>query len=499
MPSQHQSKEELIKLLELLDKHEAFLERGKLARYKPHGNGPDGGQLAFHKSDAKIRCVVTGNRWGKTVCSIIECIWLANGTHPFHPIPVPNRGKLYADSFPMVMDNIFLKLKQWIPPQYLHSSKPYTYNNMGMLTGVNWANGSLTRIGSYDQEERKAEGSNWDYVGFDEPPSRELYIANLRGCVDTGGRMWFTMTPLSERWVFDDLWVPGMNGTKPFVKCFRGTPEDNPHIDKEALKMFVDELSEDEKEIRYYGHFSKLSGLVIDTYDPNLSDINPFNLTEDYVIYEGIDPHPEKDHCALWKAIDRDDNRYVVEELSCAEGIPEFGRRIASVRRRLTDNGAMLLRSVCDTSLNTREMRSRLNMKDELCRILREEGEDIMPYNADKRDNLLPTIQKLKDLYRPVLQCNSKDKDIVNDKPVPKEYIFKNCVKYKYELLHYQWPESVHDNSKPLPKFDDFIACNRYIETLTPHFQTPGSRFMQYNDGRAYQKPENSKWLRKLL
>lgn len=481
-------KQELIRLIQLCDQQEAVLDQGKLDRYEPHANGPDGGQLAFHKSNAKIRAVVCGNRWGKTVSSIVECAWLANGLHPYHPIPVPNRGKLYADSYPAVMENIFIKLQEWIPPKLLKPGKPFTYSNQGMLTGINWACGSITRIGSYDQLERKAEGSNWHYVGFDEPPSRDLYIANLRGLVDFGGLMWFSMTPLSEAWIYDDIWLPGLNGEKPHIHCFRGTGEDNPYKDPEGYKIFISELTPDEYSIRHDGEFKRLSGLVMSTYDPDLSDIDPFDLDENYVIYEGIDPHPQKPHCALWKALDRDNFRYVVDEFSCPGGIDEFGRGIAERRRLLTKHGAILVKSVNDTSLNATDPRTRLNLRQDLCQVLQQEGESIMPYNADKKDNLLQTYAKVKDLFRPVLQRSAVYGEIVSDKLLPMQYVFKHCRRYKYELLHHQWPDTIHDNTKPVPKHDDFIACDRYIETLAPHYHTPGQRLLKKNTADAYSK-----------
>jgi len=854
MDLSNKSQEELQRLAAILEEQALAYQSKSLDQYKPHENGPDGGQLAFHKSNHKIRLMITGNRFGKSTCSVIEAIWLCLGIHPYHPMPVPVRGKLYADSFPMVMENLKLKLDEWLPRESLDSDKPYIYNQQGMLIGVNFKNGSLLKIGSYDQDTRKAEGSNWhfcvegdqevmmwdgsykkikdiragdkvvslaknfrrkigevwetyksdekkelysiktvggneikctgdhliwehrkgwkkaedlkvgeylyrpilagysvestltkndgfiigamigdgwttekspmfacandevlqylfsclpighsikhkqrydyrigakglisnhvkdillahglwgkkshekfipdeifrssdnvrieclkglyctdgwvtktavgygstskklakdvkklldsfgiksgiyfkkkqdekwrdqwfvivsnsinrirfynlikkipgknealkkmfyycsevskkssemavkkfgnkvnlssknrknrtnerfhhqrsritsiqkigkDYVydikvekyhnficegfkihncGYDEPPPRDLYVANLRGLVDFDGIMWIAATPLSEAWMFDDLWQPGVKGEKKHIKCIRGTGHDNPHIDKGGLHIFLEELTPQEREIRELGHFAKLTGLVIDTYDPNLSDIDPFDLTEEYSIYEGIDPHPAKPHAALWKAIDPEGRRFVVGELYIDATIRDFADAVHHKRQELQAHGATLVRSICDTSLNQKDPNMRVNLKQEFCDQLKRWGERVMPVNAQKRDWLLPGIQKLKDLYRPVRELDENMEPIGD--LAPTQFVFKTCEHYRHELTHYQWPEnSFKDNVIPVQKWDDLLDCDRYIESVNPRHRTPGEKAFMYTKSRgAYQR-----------
>lgn len=418
-----------------------------------------------------------------TTASVIEALWLALGIHPYHKIPTPNRGKMFGESFPTIDETIRLKIEEWCPRKFLSSKRPFIYNQMGHLIGVNFSNGSILRIGSYDQEEKKSEGSNWHYVAFDEPPPRNLYVANFRGIVDFGGIMWFSLTPLSEAWLYDDLWLPGQSGEKNYIECFSGVSSDNHYLNQENLKLYYDELTPEEREVRFFGKFSRLKGLVIDTYDPQLSDVDPFLLDSSYTIYEGIDPHPKKPHAALWKAISNKDNkRFVVGELKCADGIAEFGRQIAIQRRRLTSHGALLYKSVSDTSLNQDDPAFRMNLRDELCRALRESGESVMPQNAQKKDWLDAGITKLRDLYRPVTSLTSEF-------ALPTEYVFKDCTAYKYELSHYQWPKKeILENTKPVSKDNDLIDCNRYIESLAPEYQTPGTRSLVNNYNGAYQR-----------
>lgn len=460
--------------MHLLEQEQAY-DENKLDLYKPHK-----GQQEFHESNKKIRAIITGNRWGKTTASVMEAVKISLGIHPTKRIPIPNRGKMYAESYSSIMETIYMKIEEWVPKKFLDSRKPFNKNQFGQITRINFYNGSFIQLGTYDQQESKSESSNWHYVGFDEPPPRALYVANLRGCVDFGGLMWFSMTPLKEAWIHDDIYEPGLKGTKPYIQIFQGNSHDNPYLPRESLDLFVSELTEDEKEVRIAGKFCRLLGTVIDTYDPFVSDIDPFPLDDKYVIYEGIDPHPRKANSALWKAIDADGFRFVVAELSCDSGIFEFGKQIAAMRRALSKDGASVIQSVADNSLNQKDMMFKINQRDELCRALRAEGESLLPAMAQKRDWIGPGIQKLRDLYRSVYHPKL-------DKKLPMEYLFESCVpRYKWELTHYQWPKEPLDQAKPVAKHNEFIDCNRYIESLAPYYETPGKSSIIRRNVGAY-------------
>ncbi len=472
------SQGELAALAQILTEQEFACDESKLDLYDPHP-----GQVEFHNSNHTIRIVITGNRWGKTTASAVDAIKICLGIHPAIKIPLPVRGKMYAESFGLIDEVLRIKFETWLPRQFLSRKKPFVYNQLGNLTGINFANGSIIRFGTYDQRDKKAEGSDWDFVAFDEPPPRPLYVANLRGLIDRGGHLWITATPLSEAWMYDDLWEPGQDGTKPYVKCISGDSHDNYHLAKDALAIFEAELTQEEREVRIKGRFMKLRGLVIDTFEKEFSLIDPFTLDHNYSIYEGIDPHPAKPNAALWKAIDLQGRRYVVDELSCAAGIQEFAHQIVEKRRELTRNGARLVRSIADTSLNQKDLMFKANQRDELIKVLQQEGESVFPQNAQKKDYLLPGIARVKDLYRIVRREDPQTKQIYF---APQQYVFKNCANYLWELKHYQWPKhnqikDLTDEAKPVAKYNEYIDCDRYIESVAPVYETPGQLSIIHN------------------
>jgi len=860
----------LIDFLKTADSLDDRYSVKKYDSYIPHSEGEDGGQLAFHKAAGThvVRVVCTGNRYGKTTAAVNEIKWLATGTHPYRHMKIPNRGKFYGESFSWISDVLEPKLKEWINPNLLDPKRPYEYNNQGGLTQINWACGSITRIGTYEQDSRKAEGSNWDYCvakgqrvllsdgswvniedlkigqsiisfaenkrrmkanisnviysgekevfkvktkgghtiqctkdhklysggsfkkleeikvgdkiyypivetkdfdkdisyqtisedqafliaswigdgwysgcvfiagednfidylrsrysddyffhkkqrydhrvtakkgkinwlkdflkaeslldkkakfkfipdiifkqseavkcaflsglfstdgwvssngigfgstsfrladdvkkllssvgiyasiyhknkqdenwsdqkfvmiskskqvrkfarkiflpikngklldkiagidisdskrletlysnfgkekskrsqneidktnkknevldinwreivsitsigvkdtyditvekyhnficegflvhncGFDEPPKHELWVGNFRGIVDNKGIIWITATPLSEPWIYDELWLKGLSGEKPYVKCFRGKSSDNKHIPKEMLDLYFAEIPDEMKPVRFNGEFSKLSGLVINTYNPMLSDIDEFELDANYAIYEGIDPHSNKPHAVLWKAVDRDGFRYTVREMNFDGTMAEFALKLSEVREDLERHGAKVVRSVIDSAVNQKDFILKTNVYKELCNELNKLKSPVIPKIAVKgKGSLDETITRLKDLYRPAVikkvDTKKVEEDIAADPymteiygidniiktntktleiKVPKQYIFKDrCPMYRKELLRYRWPKDSGDKDvvKPVDDNNEFISCDRYIEQLNPRW-----------------------------
>lgn len=508
----------IIELLKATDKLVDRVEPKKYSSYEPHDKGPDGGQLAFHKAASThvVRVMATGNRFGKSTCSVKEMEWLATGTHPYRKMPIPNRGKMYGESFGWLNQVFLPKIKELIDPKLLNQKKPFVFNNAGGLQQINWSCGSITVIGTYDQQEKKSEGANYDYVGFDEPPTKNLWIANFRGLIDTGGIAWIAATPLSEPWIYDDLWEPGLNGNKPYVKCIRGSTTDNPNLPKSYINFFISELGDNKDliAVRLNGEFTTLSGLVINSYSPRLSDIEPFDLDDGFVIYEGIDPHSSKPDAVLWKAIDRDSRRYVVAELSHTGTLSSLVDEIVIKRQQLERYGARVVKSVIDSAINQKAWGTRRNIYNDLRKEFSNKKAGIIPQMAIKGPGSLDdTIKTLKNLYEPqhskaidwhsVREYIAKDPysaevrgiseiaknfEIVSDIKQPLQYVFTSCHRYKYELLHYRWPkktseikktESTSGDIKPIDEFNEYISCDRYIEQLNPRWTLPGDKFVR--------------------
>ena len=206
------TKEEKQKLAKLIQKKKHLRELDPLQLYTPYGV-----QELFHRSESKVRLFCGGNRTGKTTAGIIEDLWWLTGRHPYQDVPVPCKGLLVGEDFPSAVAKVLNpKLMEWLPRNVL-KGKPKK-NQQGIEAHYEFMTGSILDIMVYEQEVDKFEGSDYDFVHFDEPPPRDIWIAVLRGLTDRNGRAWFCMTPLKEAWIFDELWEPGLlHGGKEIV------------------------------------------------------------------------------------------------------------------------------------------------------------------------------------------------------------------------------------------------------------------------------------------
>ena len=158
---------------------------------------------------------------------------------------------------------------------------------------------------------------------FDEPPPRELYIATARGLIARNGLMIFTLTPLREPWLFDEIYN-SKNGKVFSVLCDmrHNTERLNPlthrlvGFKEEWIRKFEEKLTEEERETRMHGKFRYLAGRVWKEWD---RDIHTFDRMKKWPAgklgMEGqpprhwprcmiLDPHDRNPHALLWVAMD---------------------------------------------------------------------------------------------------------------------------------------------------------------------------------------------------
>lgn len=457
------SDRELREFMELLSKALKAADDGKVDHYLANISP---GQVAFQKAIGTHTVVLlsAANRFGKTTCMMINLYWLATGTHPERRTQVPNFGRLYCNTYEVFEHTLLRKIEEWVPKSALHAKDPFT-RDQGKITAINWACGSKTFILTYNQQLKASESMDLDYALFDEPPKREVYVANFRGIIDRGGVIAMAATIVEDSddqmWILDDLIEPAEEGRKPYVKVIKGSSYENKTLPKKNIEIYEQELTDAERDARIHGDPSRLRDRVINEYKPKVSDIDSFPLTSEFFLYEGLDPHSNKPHVAIWKAIRiNDGERFVVGELWCPKGIAEFTYEIIEMRNKLIADGATLVRSVNDTSLNQLDANLRENLRSKMIKILSEnDWGDVLPFNASKKDWLMPGIDRLNELYR------------VNEATgLPRQYVFKDKVsRYRKELLRYAWPKDKSgDAIKPIQKWDDGIDCDRYIEGVAP-------------------------------
>lgn len=91
------------------------------------------------------------------------------------------------------------------------------------------------------------------------------------------------------------------------VEAFTFLLEDNPYMLPEAKEAFFDDLSADEREVRYYGRYLIAGRLIYPQWDPQgVHGCEPHEVPRDATRYVVLDPGTE--HCAtLFAAVDRNE------------------------------------------------------------------------------------------------------------------------------------------------------------------------------------------------
>lgn len=164
--------------------------------------------------------------------------------------------------------------------------------------------GGQISIFTADQDASRLEGGTWDELYVDEPCPRSHYIALARGLQKTGGKTVFTMTPISEPWIADEVYnrAENVGGDDPKIYAITAFPEENMKsqggfLEDEGVKEFWSRLSPEELEARKHGRFMHLIGRVYKSFDPSVHVVPglPENLDPSTCPHGvSIDPHDRK-------------------------------------------------------------------------------------------------------------------------------------------------------------------------------------------------------------
>ncbi|MCP4639792.1 MAG: hypothetical protein GY851_05140, partial [bacterium] len=139
---------------------------------------------------------------------------------------------------------------------------------------------------TYDQDRAIAEGGEYDFILWDEPPPEDLYEANQIRLVDRGGWEAAAFTPAEDmiRWPVEWIHFLAFDGVpKNGIETFGGsTTENMANLDPEAFERTYGKMSDAEKEIRLHGKFSFRRGLIYKDppFDRDLHVCEPFDVMD---------------------------------------------------------------------------------------------------------------------------------------------------------------------------------------------------------------------------
>lgn len=309
--------EEKLELIAVLDEKQRR-KRDQRAVYKPNS-----GQLLMHQSRAKIRFNLSANAAGKSTAAMQEAMWACNGYNPIldEYTKVPANVVIVLDQ-PSKVQDIYLNrngMQKWFvitEDQYRRDGKPY-------VSRIVFPNGSQIRFLFHDMEPMIFEGIECDFVIYDEPVARAIFISLLRGgrTKGTRARHLFIGTPIGSHsaWIRDyhDEWKAGEH---PDLEFFQMSSDVNrANLAEGFIEDFAKHLTEREKQARLHGQYFDTDALALaELWKPDVHLIKLEDLPADYktrfsyVI--AADPHPSKKLAACLLGVDENNVRYYIDE-----------------------------------------------------------------------------------------------------------------------------------------------------------------------------------------
>ena len=431
------------------------MNQNGIAFYKPHAK-----QDAFHRAgDFKARAVFAGNRFGKSDLGAAEDVAQALGNRPWYKkddvayqcgIPARAQKILIITTDWDKVDEIFTgerganpgKLWKLFPKGFVKSKRR---NHSGAIDTIECENGSLIRfdtVKSFMQNPQGLESSDWDVIHVDEPCPEDMFKAAARGLVDRNGQYYFTLTALSEPWMYDHFF-PDPNQAGDASNRFMcegrrwaitGSMRDNPYLSEDAIAAFEATLTPEERDCRLNGIPLTLAGVIYKefSYDRHVLKAVPQgwnSYTEppyDWPIYLHIDPHPQTPHMVLFCAVSPFNQLFFFNEIfeHCSV------ERLSQLIHEKLD-GRTVVQGRIDPLAYINDPITETNMAEEFAR----HGVFLEKATKALQQGILRTKAELK---RP-----------------NRIYVCPDMARFLFEISHYHWDK----DNKPCDKDDHAMEC----------------------------------------
>lgn len=312
-------------------------------------------QERFHACEAPERVVRGSNRAGKTLAAAIEVARAVTGQDPHHKYPeredraflvgkdgkhlaqVMYRKLFRAGAFKMIRDAdtaLWRAFRPWdshdldreaqakpagplIPQRFIkeiawENKKENIPNVVRLVNG--WELAFFSSLG------KPPQGSDVGLVWLDEEIVDPSWYPEMSArLLDRHGKLIWSATPQAGTDHLFDLHEKAVEqdcDDHPRVVEFVSLLDDNPHIDPEQKRLFIEKLSEEERRVRVLGEFALSSYRVYPEFSMATTHGRDwFEVPRDWTRYLVVDPGHQV--CAvLFAAVPPDDDRlYLFDEL----------------------------------------------------------------------------------------------------------------------------------------------------------------------------------------
>lgn len=437
-------------LLKRLRQREKLYDETKIDRFEPNR-----AQAPFLASRARITAFIAANKIGKTTAGVIRLLRFAlQGGKVCRVIS----GLGFEKG---VRDTIVPEIRKWCPPSRLLREKP---NSQGVtvkmyLMGLNGQESVISFMSS-EQDPMAFEGDLIDACWIDEPVPKFCYVGSLRGLLVSNGPLWFTLTPLTEPWIYNEIYC----SNDPEIQCFQGSiwdalVEHGGHLTKAQADSFVSKIPDDERDARVFGAFKHLIGRVYGEYNERIHRIEPFVIPPHWPVWCSIDPHQRKPNAALYMAVSPEEEWFICNEVYFRGGIQDFGKEVLEISRQYRTVAQLI-----DTSAETPDW----NRRETARTLLEKVG--VKTRLARKKNQKTAGRLVIKQALEGI---DGEGPDGTRGKPWL--YVFNTCKRTHWEFMNYVWdnkrdPDSQGVLEEPKKVNDEMMDNLNYIVVEKPRY-----------------------------
>ncbi len=273
----------------------------------------------FHRSLAKFRFLLGGNRSGKSESSIgYDLSSYAMNLHPYRR--TPRNAQIWACTVNWDMVGSILwrdKLRKYLPPSQIAG---ITWHNRGAeIPGViQLVNGTRLELKAYEQGRESFQGKGLHAAYLDEqiPNNAEGIFTEIQArLLDYNGFCAWSMTPLLfQAWLETRLRnAPGTDSVH-YMSLNQNRRSQGGHVDDEEIDAMIREWAPEVTQTRVEGRFASFVGSVYKTFRRETHVIAPFDIPPEWTRWRAIDFGYANPFCCLWIARDHDRRFYVYSE-----------------------------------------------------------------------------------------------------------------------------------------------------------------------------------------
>jgi len=430
------------------------MDSNKVYYIKPN---PLQGQIyrAYNNPEYKIFTMTGANRIGKTFWSTVIALSVMFGFWPFTGEKIifshdrPRKVRYIGQEWETHVKTVIIpKLEELWPKQRKLEVKS---NQQGIpATWIDSETGSSLSIMTNCQKTIAHEGWDGDLVLYDEPPLREIRVANMRGLVDRCGREVFAMTLLGSGWV--DREVINLRTEKEAILPSgiilpKGSPDPsvfsvNGEIDvnigfgitQEGIDQFAKGLTEEEKSARLGGKPSYLAKIICPEFKRSIHLKDRFEIPTDWPIDIAIDVHPKVRQAVLFIAYAPNGYRYVCDEMWFHGNGTAIGDAIV---RKIRRNGYRVNQIIIDPLAKSDENNAG-TIFERVDTVLNRHGYQLETASKEKSDG--------------ILEINN---GLLGPNKIPSLFFFRDLVRTILEMEGWMYD----DNGIPIKEDDHMMEC----------------------------------------